>query len=290
MTALADVPTAQQDDPQRPAGPLRRSLRQARSRAVSLGFVALVVALVTVFLVEDPVAHVWYQSRQQHLATDYALPHKVHVGDALSVIQVPDQAINVIVVQGDGPGMLRAGPGHRPGTPVPGQLGNSIVFGHRSGWGGTFSSLGKLAVGARVFVQSKTANGPGQAIFFKVMSVRTVSATDRRPFARSDDFRLTLVTSAPTGRRLVISAVSGAAGQFPAPGPPPTAGTGASGPALTWPIVGLATSLLALAAVILLGRRRRATRSLAVVATPLVLGALVAAVLVGDTVLRSPLS
>lgn len=268
----------------------RRPAEVAR-RICSLAFVALVVVLMAFVVVEDAVAHAWYVSRQQHLSSQYTKASKVHDGDALSVLQIPAQGINLTVVEGDGPGVMRGGPGHRPGTPRPGDMGNSIVFGHSSGWGGPLSALGKVVVGDNIFVQSKTANGPDPgAVFFRVASVRAVSDSDRRPFATSDDHRLTLVTSNSNNRRLLVVAVSGTVGHLAAPGPRTTAATGAVASAVAWSVTELVAAVAALAVVVAIGRRRTATRSLVVVAAPLVLGALLAAVLAADALLRSPLS
>ncbi len=289
MTVLADAPPDQ--EPGSPvAVPLRRPAAILR-RVGALVFVSLIVVLVAVLVVEDAVAHVWYVSRQQHLTAQYIKASKVHPGDALSVVQVPSQGINLTVVEGDGPGEMRGAPGHRPGTPRPGDLGNSIVFGHRSGWGGPFSDLAKVVVGDNIFVQSKSANGPDSgAVFFRVASVRTVSDTDRRPFATSDDHRLTLVTSTSSSRRLIVVAASGPVGHLAAPGPRTEAATGAVGPALTWSVLELIAAVAALVVVVAIGRRRGASRSVVVVAAPLVLGALLAVVLAADALLRSPLA
>lgn len=290
MTAPANVVPEEGPDSPEVEAPGRRPADVAR-RAGSLAFVALVVVLVAFFVVEDAVAHAWYIARQQHLAAQYTKASKVHTGDALSVAQIPSQGINVTVVEGDGPGVMRGGPGHRPGTPRPGDLGNSIVFGHRGGWGGPLSALGKVVVGDNVFVQSKTANGPDPgAVFFRVASVRTTSGIDRRPFAASDDHRLTIVTSTSNNRRLIIVAVSGTVGHLAIPGPRITAATGSVGPALTWSFAGLVAAMAALAAVVAIGRQRKAVRSLVVVAAPVVLGGLLGAVLAVDALLLSPLA
>ena len=55
--------------------------------------------------------------------------------------------MNLVVAEGDSPQQLRSGPGHRIGTPLPGKVGNSVIFGHRTGWGGPLSDLGTLEDG-----------------------------------------------------------------------------------------------------------------------------------------------
>ena len=45
---------------------------------------------------------------------------------------------------------LRKGPGHYPGTPLPGQAGNAAIAGHRTTYGAPFGDLDQLAVGDEI--------------------------------------------------------------------------------------------------------------------------------------------
>jgi hypothetical protein len=59
------------------------------------------------------------------------------------------------------------GPGHRRDTPLPGQIGTSVVFGRRAAFGGPFADIDGLAKGDKITVTT------GQGIFhFKVLGVR----------------------------------------------------------------------------------------------------------------------
>jgi sortase A len=138
-------------------------------------------------------------------------------GQALANLQIPIIGLNLVIGEGDNASQLRAGPGHRIGTPIPGTLGNSLVFGHRHGWGGPLASLGKLKVGDEIFVQARL----GQPTLFAVTSVKVVSQGDTRLLDPSTDYRLTLVTGTGGGffstRRLIVTAVSGSAGHLRTP-------------------------------------------------------------------------
>ena len=64
------------------------------------------------------------------------------MGNAIGVVQIPRLGLNVVVAEGDAPQQLRSGPGHRFGTALPGDIGNAVIVGHRSGWGGPLASIG----------------------------------------------------------------------------------------------------------------------------------------------------
>jgi sortase A len=161
------------------------------------------------------VANVWFNARQGALASEFDIPRKrPPPGGAAAVLQSPKVGLNVIAVEGDTAADLRAGPGHRPGTPLPGKLGNSVIVGHREGWGGPFGSLHLLKKGDLIVAQ---ARGGADKVVYEVKEKAIVKPDDVRYFARSTDYRLTLVTA--TGGRvssdhLVVVAVSGEPGRL----------------------------------------------------------------------------
>ena len=187
-------------------------------RRVAVWSVAVVFAFVAVFwLVEDPMAHAWYQSHQGALARDFQIPRlTAGPGQAVAAIQVPAIRLNVLVGEGDSAAQLRSGPGHKSGTPFPGAKGNSVIFGHRHGWGGPFAGLGRLRPGDAVIAEDRNRD----IFLYTVTTVRKVGAGDNRPLAGSGDYRITFLTGSggrlDTGR-LVVTAVSGQTGKLNAP-------------------------------------------------------------------------
>src|SRR5205085_1165226 len=144
---------------------------------------------------------------------------------ALGTLQIPRLGVNLVVQEGDGGVQLRSGPGHHADTPRPGQIGNSVIVGHRHAWGSPFAPLANLRRGDLIAFQSP--RDPTHAFVFKVTKVQSnVGASDPAPFGHSNDHRLTLVTGAGgqfSDRRLVVTAVSGpAAGKKLQFGPPPS--------------------------------------------------------------------
>jgi sortase A len=200
-----------------PTGRARRARVPAR-RLVAAVVGGLIILLLVGLLMELAVGRIWYESRQRHLVADFTARRlTAHVGQAVAVLQVPRIHMNLVVVEGDGPVELRAGPGHRPGTPLPGKLGNSLIFGHRMDWGGPLSGMSKMKIGDNVVVEGRDR----QAVEFQVVSVKRVHEADVGPLAPSNDYRVTLVTGAGgrfSSDRLVVSAVSGTLGQLARPG------------------------------------------------------------------------
>jgi LPXTG-site transpeptidase (sortase) family protein len=191
----------------------RTSTRASFSIAV-IALVAVVAGWALFELFEGPIAQSWYRTRQHQLSAQLAesRPHTGR-GAAIAVLQAPNVGLNVVVAEGDSPQQLRSGPGHRAGTPAPGDIGNSVIVGHRTGWGGAFRSAADLQTGQDIVVQ--TADPPRNA-FFKIISIRRVGANDPTPFAQTTDRRLTIVTGTGgqfSDQRLVITAVSGKVGK-----------------------------------------------------------------------------
>lgn len=191
-----------------------------RRRALQVLIVVLLVAVATVFF-ETLVTKKYYQVRQSQLFSAWQQPQpRLLTGEAAAIVQIPRTTgaisstaldLDVVVVQGDGATQLYAGPGHVPGTPLPGQRGNSIIVGHADGWGGPFGALASVHKGALILTQR---HGSRKVTVYTVTAVKHVSATDRVYSAPSKDYRLTLITGDGgflSNERLVVQAVSGKA-------------------------------------------------------------------------------
>jgi sortase A len=73
-------------------------------------------------------------------------------GDAIARLEIPGIGLDAKVVAGVNPDDLKKGPGHYPGTPMPGQFGNSAIAGHRTTYGQPFYRLDEVAVGDEIVV------------------------------------------------------------------------------------------------------------------------------------------
>jgi sortase A len=116
-------------------------------------------------------------------------------GTAVALIEAPDIGLRQIVVEGTSSGVMRAGPGHRRDTALPGQPGTSVVYGHAAAFGGPFHRVTSLQPGAAVTVTS------GLGIMrYEVAGLRREQDPLPPPLP-SGGARLTLVTAEADGWR-----------------------------------------------------------------------------------------
>jgi sortase A len=79
------------------------------------------------------------------------------LGTGLAVLRIPRLGKDwaKVVVEGVSPADLRAGPGHYPGTALPGQVGNFAVAGHRATYGNGFLRMNEMRPGDAVVVETR---------------------------------------------------------------------------------------------------------------------------------------
>lgn len=73
-------------------------------------------------------------------------------GEPIGKIEIDRIGLSAYVVEGVGDDDLHSGPGHYPGTPLPGQKGNSAIAGHRTTYGAPFANIDKLEPGDEIRV------------------------------------------------------------------------------------------------------------------------------------------
>jgi sortase A len=95
-------------------------------------------------------------------------------GQGLAVLRIPrfGAAYAPVVVEGVSTHDLELGPGHYPGTALPGQVGNFVVSGHRTTYGHPFTDLDQLRVGDPVVVETRDS-----WFTYSVTSTRVVPPT-----------------------------------------------------------------------------------------------------------------
>ena len=67
-----------------------------------------------------------------------ALDTPIPLGDPVALLEVPNLGLRQVIVEGSSPEELKRGPGHLPISSLPGEVGNSVVFGRHSTYGGPF--------------------------------------------------------------------------------------------------------------------------------------------------------
>lgn len=79
-----------------------------------------------------------------------ALDRRTDTGDPLGRIRMPSIGVSTVLVAGTNGSSLRRGPGHYPGTPLPGATGTVAVAGHRTTYGAPFRRVDRLEAGDRI--------------------------------------------------------------------------------------------------------------------------------------------
>jgi sortase A len=193
-------------------------------------------------------------------------------GNPVGILTIAKIGLSKVIVQGDSTDDLQRGPGHYPGTPLPGEQGNAAIAGHRTTYGAPFYNLDELASGNLIQVQTV------QGLFtYEVTTTQVVSPSDTAVVDNTSTPQLTLTTCNPrfsASTRLVVHARL--INRPPAPtalapkAPPrsrPHPGTGAAASSndlaggshdnLT-PVIGLGLlSAVVIAAMFVVARRRR---------------------------------
>ena len=124
-------------------------------------------------------------------------------GAPIGRLVIPHIDLDEIVLEGVDADNLNAGPGHMPGSPLPGDRGNAIVSAHRDRH---FNHFDALTVGDTVFTESRAGRTT-----WVIVSQRIVDK-DAPALFRTSDATLTLTTcwpieyvgSAPS--RLIVTA------------------------------------------------------------------------------------
>lgn len=109
-------------------------------------------------------------------------------------MQIP--AIKIDMPLGEGVTLtnLNKGPGHWPGTAVPGALGNSVIGGHRVSHTHPFRDLDVLKPGDTVTMQVATGS-----FTYAVASTEIVLPSDVQVLDQTNEYRATLFACHPKG-------------------------------------------------------------------------------------------
>jgi sortase A len=148
----------------------RAALRALSTALILIGALLLADAAATL-LWQEPLSAVYAHVRQGKLehrlqALDAAKPTEIEkralvklpdpsrrlafaarAFDPLGRIAIPRIGVSAVFVEGTAGGDLRNGPGHYPGTPLPGEHGTVGIAGHRTTYGAWFRKIDKLRGG-----------------------------------------------------------------------------------------------------------------------------------------------
>ena len=114
----------------------------------------------------------------------------VKKGDVLGRVDIPRLGISVAVLQGTSSRMLRLGAGHIEGTPLPWDIGNSGIAGHRDTF---FRELKDIRENDEIQLQTATETFHYEVDWVKVVDPDDTTVLEPSTFGSS----LTLVTCYP---------------------------------------------------------------------------------------------
>lgn len=135
------------------------------------------------------------------------LPAVPTYGDPVTRISSESIGLNKIVVAGVDYKALQKGPGLFDGSPLPGQVGNVAIAGHRTSYGAPFGRLNELGVGDTIVLTRGTSTYTYQV--YKEPFIVDPSQTDVVKTLDSTVAELTLVTCHPkwtSKNRLIVKA------------------------------------------------------------------------------------
>lgn len=100
---------------------------------------------------------------------------RIQLGRGLAMIRIPrlGKAFHYVVIEGVSVADLRKGPGHYPGTAMPGQVGNFVVSGHRTTYLAPFNRLSELRAGDSILIDTRA-----RQYVYKVTGEKVVQPSD----------------------------------------------------------------------------------------------------------------
>lgn len=96
-------------------------------------------------------------SARERVANSVTLASRsVAMGSPVARLRIPRIRLDEIVVEGVGDDQLNAGPGHLPGSALPGMPGNAVISAHRDRH---FSHLDALQLGDTIYAETGQSSG-----------------------------------------------------------------------------------------------------------------------------------
>lgn len=137
---------------------------------------------------------------------------RVKLGSGLALLRIPrlGDGYRYVVIEGVSRADLRKGPGHYPGSAMPGQVGNFVVSGHRTTYSAPFNRLDKLRPGDKILVDTRRTQFVYQMTSRRIVSPTAVEVTapvPNHPGREPTEKMITLTTCHPkysAAKRLII--------------------------------------------------------------------------------------
>jgi sortase A len=163
----------------------RRSLTGVTALLIVVAVALLGLPVYTNFIHNRLQSHLRQQLASQQLKDAYK-GHRLKEGDSLTRLRIPTLGVDVVVVEGISADALRAGAGHYPGYPLPCDIGNVAIAGHRTTYGKPFANVDQLKTGDQIILDTPVGSCTYQV--------------DTKPFTvLPDDLAVIKTPPTPTG-------------------------------------------------------------------------------------------
>lgn len=172
---------------------------ELRSRNLIPTFLIVIGALLVLYvasqygemyLEQKRLADAWEQ--EQAIRADSPTTQQAHArkDDGMVRLVIPKIDLTSFVVEGTNHKSLLLGPGHMTKTAEPGEIGNSVITGHRDTF---FRHIYELEKGDQVYVERG-----GKRFVYAVTSKKIVDPDDMSVTRPTNDAQVTLITCYPT--------------------------------------------------------------------------------------------
>ncbi|WP_375474904.1 sortase [uncultured Jatrophihabitans sp.] len=191
LRALATSRLLRPKPPAAALGQSRMTIMVVALTLCALALWSLVYLLIVSSLQHARIQHELYTKLRAELAQATApLAGPISIGAPVAVLSIPAAGLHgEVVVEGTTPSALRSGPGHLRTTPLPGEIGTSVLYGRSLSFGAPFAELVGLKAGDAITVSTD------QGVFhFHVRDVRRPGDAFTVPAAGTAS--LTLVSTA----------------------------------------------------------------------------------------------
>ncbi len=180
----------------------------------TLAGLAVVMLLGAVGVLGYPFyTNLWQDRVQGSLDNQLATPEleqayragEVAEGESLTRLIIPSVDVDVVVVEGTSASALRAGAGHYPESPLPCEVGNVAIAGHRTTYGRPFHNLDLMKPGDKIILETPV----GTCTYSVNKDPFVVDPTDFSVLDRTPTGTLTLTTCHPknsAAQRLILQA------------------------------------------------------------------------------------
>jgi sortase A len=160
-----------------------------------------------------------YTDRQQEVLQEQVLLQpepkklgKIKLGRAVALIRIPKlgDEYKYAIVEGVDSAHLREGPGHYPGTAMPGDVGNFVLSGHRTTYSAPFNRIDELKRGDDIVIDTRKARYTYRVVAKQVVlptRMDVIEPVPQRPDVTPTRAMITLTTCHPeysARQRLVV--------------------------------------------------------------------------------------